>query len=133
MQKLDFTTVDVVYRTDNRRVFPVPQMIDVQCVADLFYTMLNIKTGGAIRICFFSDRISDSISDILYKSRRIVMYCCFYGAAAGVPHHNHQVRSQVLYSVLDAPQLMIIDNISGHPDYKQLSDSCRKNTLRNNS
>ena len=132
MQKLDFTTVDVVYRTDNRRVFPVPQMIDVQCAADLFYTMLNIKTGGAIRICFFSDRISDSISDILYKSRRIVMYCRFYGAAAGVPHHNHQVRSQVLYSVLDAPQLMIIYNISGYPDYEQLSDSCRKNTLRNN-
>ena len=133
VQKPDFTTVDVVDRADYRGVFAVAQMIDVQCVADLFYTMLNIKAGSAIRVCFFSDRISDSISDILYKSRRIVMYCCFYGAAAGVPHHYYQVCSQVLYSVLDAPQLMIVDNISGHSDYEQLSDSCRKNTLRNNS
>ena len=71
VQKPDFTTVDVVDRADYRGVFAVAQMIDVQCVADLFYTMLNIKAGSAIRVCFFSDRISDSIGDILYKSRRL--------------------------------------------------------------
>ncbi len=56
-----------------------------------------------------------------------------YGAAPGVTHHYDQVRSEVLYSVLDAPQLMIVDHISSHADHKQVSDPCRKNALRNHS
>ncbi len=67
MQKLDFPTVNVVYRTDYRRVFPMPQVINIQCTTDLTDTMLHIQTSGAIRICFFSDRISDLVRNILDK------------------------------------------------------------------
>lgn len=59
------------------------------------------------------------------------MNSCFYSATACMPHHHNQVCSEMLNCVLNAAQLMIIDNISGHPDYKQLSDPRRKYTLRN--
>lgn len=70
MQKLDFTTVDVVYRTDNRRVFPVPQMINVQCVADLFYTVLNIKADSATA----STLLKLLLPDLILRNQAIIKH-----------------------------------------------------------
>lgn len=56
----------------------------------------------------------------------------FHCTTTGVPHHHYQVGSEMFNCILDTSQLMIINNISGHTDYKQFSNPRRKNTLRNN-
>lgn len=68
MQKIDFTTINVINCTNDCRILPVPQMINIKRITDLFNTVFDIKAGGTIRIRLFSNRFSDFIGDVFDKS-----------------------------------------------------------------
>ena len=127
------TVINVVDRADNRRVISVAQMINVQCVTDLFDTVFHIQAAGAVRIRLVSDGKTDLICDVLNEAGRIMVNGSFDSAAAGVAKDNNQIGLQMFRRIFDAAQLMIVDHIAGDADHKQLTDSCGKNALRNHA
>ena len=54
-------------------------------------------------------------------------------AAARVSQNNYKIRPQMLYSIFDAAQLVVVDHIAGETDREQLADSRTENALRDHS
>ena len=110
--------INMVNGADNCRVISMAQMIDIQCVADLLYAVLNIQAGSAVGICLISDGKLDLIRDVFDKSGWIVMDGSFHSSAPGVTKDQHKICPQVLHRIFNTAQLMIIDHIPGKTDHK---------------
>ena len=51
-------------------------------------------------------------------------------AAVGMAQHHHQPTAQMAGSVLDAAQLVVVDDVARQPDDEQLTDARREDVLR---
>ena len=58
------------------------------------------------------------------------MYRGIDSAAVGMSQYHDQLRSQMIRSILDASELMIINDISGYPDHEQIPDPAVENRFR---
>ena len=56
-----------------------------------------------------------------------------YRTAMRMSKNNDQLYPQMVCGVFDAPELMIIDHITGDPNHEQISDAYLKYRFRNNS
>ena len=81
--------INMVDGSDNCRIISMAQMIDIQCVADLLYAVLNIQAGSAVGICLISDGKLDLIRDVFDKSGWIVMDGSFHSSAPRVTEDQH--------------------------------------------
>ena len=73
MQKFYMSVINMVYCTNDCGVISVPQMINIQCMTDLFDTVFHIQAAGAVRIGLVSDGKADLVCDVFNKAGWIVV------------------------------------------------------------
>ena len=94
---------------------------------------MDVETAGFIRIFFITDGLFYVFCYVFYVLSAVALQHGVYGAAARVAKHHHKAGAQMICRIFDAAQLMIVYDIAGKPDDKQIAYSCAEDALRNDS
>ena len=86
------------------------------------YRMFDIQAAGFVRILFLSDRFLNIFRDVPDLALIAAVELCAYSAAARMPQNDDMAAMQMFHSILDAPELMMIQHISGHTDHKKFPE-----------
>ena len=103
---------------------------DGQALLNAPNAVADIEAAGAPGIPLLPDGLPDLIGDELDIAVRIVADGRIHRAAVVVPQHQDQRAAQMLRGVLDAAQLVIVDDVARHADHKQLPDPGAEQALR---
>lgn len=122
--------LDVVNRADHLHSF-LFHFRDIQAVLNERHTAPDIQTAGFEIILLVADGQLNLVGNELDIAFRIVMNRRVHRAATGVAQHDDKRTSQMAGCIFNAAQLMVVDDISGYPNHKQVADACREDAFGN--
>ena len=120
----------MVHRTDDPQARFLLDVMDAQALFDLLHTVPDIETAGLVGVCFIPDGLLDLVRDVADIAGGLVVDGGIHRTAVGVAQHHHQPTAQMAGRVLDAAQLVVIDDVARQPDDEQLTDARREDVLR---
>ena len=123
LQKFDTAVLDVIHRTDDPQACFLLDVMDAQALFDLLHTVPDVEAAGLVRVGLPSDGLLDLVRDVADIAGRLVVDGRIHRAAVGMAQHHHQPTAQMTCRVLDAAQLVVVDNIARQPDDEQLPDA----------
>ena len=130
LQKFDAAVLDVVHRTDDPQARFLLDVMDAQTLFDLLHTVPDVETAGLVGVCFVPDGLLDLVRDVADIAGGLGVDGGIHRTAVGVAQHHHQPTAQMAGSVLDAAQLVVVDDVARQPDDEQLTDARREDVLR---
>ena len=104
--------------------------MDAQALFDLLHTVPDVEAAGLVGVGLLSDGLLDLVRDVADIAGRLVVDGRIHRAAVGMAQHHHQPTAQMTCRVLDAAQLVVIDDVARQPDDEQFPDARRENVLR---
>ena len=132
-QKLHAAVFDVVHRADDAQAHFLLDVVDAQALLDLLHAVLHVQAAGLVGVGLLADGLFDLIGDVLDVTAGLVVDGGIHRAAMGVAQHHHQPAPQVSGGVLDAAQLVVVDDVARQPDDEQLADARREDALGDNT
>ena len=120
----------MVHGPDHPQAGLLLDVVDAQALFDRADAVPHIQAAGLVGVRLLADGLFDFVGDVLDVAIRLVMDGGIHGPAVGVAQHHDQAAAQVPGHILDAAQLVVVDDVACQPDDEQLPDACREDVLR---
>ena len=105
-------------------------MVDAQALFDLPHAVAHVEAAGLVRVRFVPDGLLDLVGDVFDVAFRLVVDGGIHSLAVGVAQHHDQPTPQMPGGVLNAAELVVVDDIARQPDDEQFPDARREDVLR---